>query len=855
MSRKPRMDSTLSEFIAHTGVEPGLARDLLQGQNWDLERSLQDFYQLKGIGHREQHVEAWPSASATTLATAPAPRSDHLLSTAMPQRQLLPVATPLSPKPSLAKNEAVEYDDPAGKKLIRGISRATDNVNLVSKARTEFALDFQGAANRDRHRHADSFEFQVCTFTLPDLTIFADDFVAFLEKDLIETSTLVSLEQAGRLNWWAELGASQKLWPLATTGDGNCLLHAASLGMWGFHDRLLTLRKALHATLTKGAHRASLWRRWRWQQTLQNREAGLVYSEEEWEREWENLLQLSSTRPRSRTSKRGTCDVSGGKGLEAVREDDSEHDIYESLEEIHVLALAHVLRRAIIVVADTVLKDVTGEPFAPIPFGGIYLPLECRPSQCHRSPLVLTYDAAHFSALVAMEKEAYADRTRHPPAVIPLVDSDRRLLPIQFGVDPGDDFNWGSDESNPRIVHEIMLSEDDRVGLLQQYLDVVSVAVPSGEDPPETPRHSPPSGPAPQHPPAADGVQAPDQDKGSNNSGSFDSDESSSPSGAENFPGAAAHKSKAAKQLHSVAKQFGSIGRTVSRKLRTFGHMARMGRSNSLKERSLSAPKANDVHGQLQPFRPAAVPGDPPCPASPSAKRDSFLAARLQTDQRHEYQEEMIKNYLQTAHVRFEREKEAQKDGAGKKGGAEPRHRRDSFLYHLPTQCINPGCTLFGTASTSYLCNDCYVKQKQREQELEGQMRDASVGATLYGTGRSRFYAQSDRNAPSSAAAGVRNPSTNPDQTLYLSKSTFFNDVNTPPVEEEARPRGEAESPFEPAVPEDSRKGPCGTPDCPYFGSEGTNSLCSGCFKAHKLEAVLVAPRPYGLRSVSTTYI
>ena len=34
----------------------------------------------------------------------------------------------------------------------------------------------------------------------------------------------------GRLNWWAEKGTCQRLWPLATTGDGNCLLHAASLG-------------------------------------------------------------------------------------------------------------------------------------------------------------------------------------------------------------------------------------------------------------------------------------------------------------------------------------------------------------------------------------------------------------------------------------------------------------------------------------------------------------------------------------------------------------------------------------------------------------------------------------------------
>lgn len=37
---------------------------------------------------------------------------------------------------------------------------------------------------------------------------------------------------AGRLNWWSTMCTScKKLLPLATTGDGNCLLHAASLGV------------------------------------------------------------------------------------------------------------------------------------------------------------------------------------------------------------------------------------------------------------------------------------------------------------------------------------------------------------------------------------------------------------------------------------------------------------------------------------------------------------------------------------------------------------------------------------------------------------------------------------------------
>ena len=78
--------------------------------------------------------------------------------------------------------------------------------------------------------------------------------------------------------------------------------------------------------------------------------------------------------------------------------------VYESLEEFHVFVLAHVIQRPIIVVADTILRDASGEAMAPIPFGGIYMPVECDPSHCYRSPLLLTYDAAHFSALVPMER-------------------------------------------------------------------------------------------------------------------------------------------------------------------------------------------------------------------------------------------------------------------------------------------------------------------------------------------------------------------------------------------------------------------------------------------------------------------
>lgn len=43
----------------------------------------------------------------------------------------------------------------------------------------------------------------------------------------------------------------------------------------------------------------------------------------------------------------------------------SEEPVYESLEEFHVFVLAHVLRRPIVVVADTMLRDSGGEGGGP----------------------------------------------------------------------------------------------------------------------------------------------------------------------------------------------------------------------------------------------------------------------------------------------------------------------------------------------------------------------------------------------------------------------------------------------------------------------------------------------------------
>ena len=41
-------------------------------------------------------------------------------------------------------------------------------------------------------------EMPIYTFQLPDLSVYSEDFRSFIERDLIEQSTMVALEQAGQ---------------------------------------------------------------------------------------------------------------------------------------------------------------------------------------------------------------------------------------------------------------------------------------------------------------------------------------------------------------------------------------------------------------------------------------------------------------------------------------------------------------------------------------------------------------------------------------------------------------------------------------------------------------------------------
>ena len=270
----------------------------------------------------------------------------------------------------------------------------------------------------------------------------------------------------GHLNWWAATGQCPKLTPLVTSGDGNCLLHAVSLGMWGFHDRKLLLRTLLYRLLTTDQG-TGIYRRWRFQIEKRNREAGgLQFSKEEWDTEWSEIVNISSCRDRNAADDSDIMDSTPNE-----RRGSAYRPNYESLEDIHVFALAHVIRRPIIVISDTVLRGVNGEDLAPIYFGGIYLPLEYHYDSCYKSPMVLAYDSAHFSPLLSEEKKAgskYDRLSNRTDVIIPLVYPDGKLLPVQFMSDPkkvsvAEDEKLNKEIQDGRFPDEVMR-------LLETYL-------------------------------------------------------------------------------------------------------------------------------------------------------------------------------------------------------------------------------------------------------------------------------------------------------------------------------------------------------------------------------------------------
>ena len=223
--------------------------------------------------------------------------------------------------------------------------------------------------------------------------------------------------------------------------------------------------------------------RWMYQQWKLNMEAGgLSFTPEEWDNEWTAMVRLATDRPRNhnqaapssrKISRQYSIAITTHHDNSLQRADSQRSDSFESLEEFHVFALAHVLRRPIIVISDVMLRDLQGQPLQPINFGGIYLPIEYSPSSCCKYPIVLGYDSSHFAALVPAEGEDIATNKTALLSNIPLTRSSFELLPLQFIIDPGTDWTRIQDDSKKKGVCE--LPKHEKLSILSRYLHVTKV--------------------------------------------------------------------------------------------------------------------------------------------------------------------------------------------------------------------------------------------------------------------------------------------------------------------------------------------------------------------------------------------
>ena len=216
---------------------------------------------------------------------------------------------------------------------------------------------------------------------------------------------------------------------------------------------------------------------------------GLTYTKEEWDSEWNMVVQLTSIvthkvqpgQPSSQNNKRITRQISMSNPVTELEEGES----LDSLEPIHVYALANLLCRPIIVLSEDMLKDAEGRPIAPIPFGGIYLPLEKEITQCYKYPLILAYESSHFSALVPADGDNmfYGEKLS---SSIPLQAKNLSFLPIKFAIDPGSTWDMVQEDSVKEEKADLTLQE--QILLLRKYMDVVKV-------PSKPPKPVPPAAP------------------------------------------------------------------------------------------------------------------------------------------------------------------------------------------------------------------------------------------------------------------------------------------------------------------------------------------------------------------------
>lgn len=255
------------------------------------------------------------------------------------------------------------------------------------------------------------FVTDILTFILPEIEFLPSVVRTQLFDELLDQDVQKELEQESQIiNWSIEIGNTLggRLFALWNRTAGDCLLDSALQATWGVFDTDGCLRRALGDSLNEGGER--FYERWKAYESMQIESMQFTLDDDQWLQDWTLMLSLA-----------------GQPGA--------------ALEQTHIFALAHILRRPIVVYGVKFIKSFRGENLGYARFQGVYLPLLWEQSFCWKTPIALGYTRGHFSALVPMETESEDNQGAGAnlntsddiqTVYLPLTDYEGKLLPVHF---------------------------------------------------------------------------------------------------------------------------------------------------------------------------------------------------------------------------------------------------------------------------------------------------------------------------------------------------------------------------------------------------------------------------------------
>ncbi|KAK3595311.1 hypothetical protein CHS0354_004463 [Potamilus streckersoni] len=256
-----------------------------------------------------------------------------------------------------------------------------------------------------------SYMTDCVTFALPaEIEDLPRDVTVVLFEELLDGDVEKELTEEGIINWNIDLieRLGSRLYALWNRTAGDCLLDSVLQATWGVLDVENMLRQTLSDTLKDTE--MSFYPRWKEYESMQANILNYSLDENQWQKDWSMLVNLAA-QPGS------------------------------SLDQLHIFALAHILRRPIIVYGVKVIKSFRGENIGYVRFEGVYLPFLWERSFCYKTPISLGYTRGHFSSLVPMEMVtdipvgagANIDSNGEDQITyLPLVDHEGSFLPIHF---------------------------------------------------------------------------------------------------------------------------------------------------------------------------------------------------------------------------------------------------------------------------------------------------------------------------------------------------------------------------------------------------------------------------------------